>query len=65
MKELDFLLERWLDQHYAAADEQRRQAFQRLLEAQDPQLVAWLFERERPADAAVAALIDELLERPG
>jgi antitoxin CptB len=65
MKELDYLLERWLDLHYAAAGEQRRMAFQRLLEAQDPQLVAWLFERERPADAAVAALIDELLERPG
>jgi antitoxin CptB len=65
MKELDFLLERWLDLHYAAADEQRRKAFQRLLEAQDPELVAWLFERERPADAALAALVDELLERPG
>jgi antitoxin CptB len=65
MKELDFLLERWLDRHYAAADEQRRKAFQRLLEAQDPELVAWLFERERPADAALAALVDELLERPG
>ncbi len=65
MKELDFLLERWLDRHYAAAGAERREAFHRLLEAQDPELVAWLFERERPVDAAVAALVDELLERPG
>jgi antitoxin CptB len=65
MKELDFLLERWLDRHYAAAGAERREAFQRLLEAQDPELVAWLFERERPVDPAVAALVDELLERPG
>jgi antitoxin CptB len=64
MKELDFLLERWLDLRYPGADARRRDAFQRLLEAQDPELVAWLFERQRPADPAVAALVDELLERP-
>jgi antitoxin CptB len=64
MKELDFLLERWLDLCYPGADEKRREAFQRLLEAQDPELVAWLFERQRPADPAMAALVDELLERP-
>jgi succinate dehydrogenase flavin-adding protein (antitoxin of CptAB toxin-antitoxin module) len=65
MKELDFLLERWLDRHYATAGAERREAFHRLLEAQDPELVAWLFERDRPVDPMVAALVDELLERPG
>jgi len=64
MKELDFLLEGWLDRCYAGAGEARREAFHRLLEAQDPELVAWLFERQRPDDPAVAALVDELLDRP-
>jgi len=31
-----------------------------LLDSQDPQLVAWLFGRERPEDPAVAALVDEI-----
>ncbi len=35
-----------------------------LLEAQDPQLVAWLFLQERPADPDVAALVDELRSGP-
>jgi antitoxin CptB len=62
MKELDFLLEGWLEQCYPGADETRREAFHRLLEAQDPELVAWLFERQRPADPAVSALVNELLD---
>jgi antitoxin CptB len=63
MKELDVVLERWLLSRYAQADDPARRAFRQLLEAQDPQLVAWLFRRERPADPAVAALVDELLAR--
>jgi antitoxin CptB len=65
MKELDFLLERWLAERYPGADPVRREAFHRLLEAQDPELIAWLFRRERPADAAVAALVNELLDPAG
>ena len=65
MKELDLLLERWLTDRYATAGDARRQAFRRLLDSQDPELVAWLFQRERPADPDVADLVDELLAGPG
>lgn len=61
MKELDLVLGRWLESRYGEATEPERLAFRRLLEAPDPQLVAWLFRRERPADPHVAALVDELL----
>ena len=61
MRELDVLLERWLLSRYEGATEAERVAFRSLLDAQDPQLVAWLFRRERPDDPAVAALVDELL----
>ncbi len=60
MRELDVVLERWLDERYPSARDDERQAFRALLEAQDPQLVAWLFGRERPGDPGVAALVDEL-----
>jgi succinate dehydrogenase flavin-adding protein (antitoxin of CptAB toxin-antitoxin module) len=39
----------------------RRRAFERLLSATDPQLVAWLYRRERPDDPDVEAIVDELL----
>jgi antitoxin CptB len=61
MKELDVVLEGWLQTRYAGASESERRAFEGLLEAQDPQLVAWLFGRERPADPELAALVDELV----
>lgn len=61
MKELDLVLVRWLEHRYAEATPELRSAFERLLEAQDPELVSWLFRRERPADPGLAAIVDELL----
>lgn len=65
MKELDVVLERWLAQSYPTADAGRREVFQRLLDEQDPQLVAWLFGQERPADRDVAALVEEIASGGG
>ena len=64
MKELDVVLERWLMTRYPQAAERERRAFRELLDAQDPQLVAWIFQHERPADPDVAALVDELAAGP-
>lgn len=61
MKELDLLLESWLDRVWPGADAGRRQAFERMLDRSDPELAAWLLGGERPADAALAALIDEIV----
>ena len=64
MKELDVVLERWLTTRYPQAGERERRAFGQLLDAQDPQLVAWIFQHERPDDPEVAALVDELAAGP-
>jgi antitoxin CptB len=64
MKELDLLLVRWLDRRYAAAGPAARATFTRLLEAQDPQLVAWLLKGEPAPDAELQGLVDELLALP-
>jgi antitoxin CptB len=61
MKELDLLLQRWLSTAYDEATAAERAAFEDLLEQPDPQLLAWLFRRERPADPVMAALVDAIL----
>lgn len=63
MKELDVLLERWLDRRWARTDPGARAAFVRLLELPDPQLVDWLLQGARPADAGMAELVDDILQR--
>jgi succinate dehydrogenase flavin-adding protein (antitoxin of CptAB toxin-antitoxin module) len=61
MKELDVLLSRWIEQSWAAADAERRLAFEWLLEQPDPDLADWLLGGDRPPEAAHAALIDDIL----
>lgn len=64
MKELDVLLVRWLDRRWAGAGPAARAAFVRLLELPDPQLIDWLLQGVRPADAGMAELVDDILQ-PG
>ena len=61
MKELDLLLDRWLERAWPLADAGRRATFQRLLEEQDPQIAAWLLHGARPDELPMAQLIDEIL----
>jgi antitoxin CptB len=61
MKELDILLVRWIEGAWTDAGEERRLAFERLLEQPDPDLADWLIGGARPPDAAKAALIDDIL----
>lgn len=63
MKELDFLLVRWLDAGWPAANDAKRSAFLRLLEEPDPQLVDWLLHGRRPDDAPLVALLDDIVRR--
>jgi succinate dehydrogenase flavin-adding protein (antitoxin of CptAB toxin-antitoxin module) len=64
MKELDLLLERWLERRWAGADAERRRAFAWLLEQPDPDLADWLLGGARPAGAARAARVDDILRLP-
>ena len=49
-KELDVLLERFLDSGYPALGAEGRAAFERLLEQEDHRLQAWLLGEARPTD---------------
>lgn len=60
MKELDVLLERFLERGYANLDERERDMFARLLDQKDPDLLAWLTGQEQPVNPALAALIERM-----
>jgi antitoxin CptB len=57
MLELDYVLERYLDEHYAAADPGERDRFAQLLTAQDPELQAWILNGVAHPDPAYHPLI--------
>jgi antitoxin CptB len=59
MKELDILLTRYVDERYRAASAEEQQAFQGLLETQDPVIYAYLLGQERPPEH-LAALIERI-----
>jgi succinate dehydrogenase flavin-adding protein (antitoxin of CptAB toxin-antitoxin module) len=61
MKELDLLLERWFERHFAAAGAARQQAFRLLLDEPDPQIAGWLIGGTRPDDRELRALVDEIV----
>jgi len=48
MKELDILLERYYRRHYEAASPEDRDAFNLLLEREDPEIWLWVVGQEAP-----------------
>jgi len=62
MKELDFLLLRYLRERHVGADSAERQAFVEFLELPDPDLVRYLIAGDVPDDPRLAALCRALLQ---
>lgn len=62
-RELDSLFGWWLESRYPTADEAQRQAFDELLEAQDPDLWDWTVGRAQPPRADWQAIIDAIRSR--
>ncbi|HET7370122.1 MAG TPA: succinate dehydrogenase assembly factor 2 [Gammaproteobacteria bacterium] len=60
MKELDVLLERYLEQRYDAATPDERAAFETLLTLPDPQLLDYLTGRDAPPDLSSLDVIEQL-----
>jgi antitoxin CptB len=64
MRELDRLLERWLDRDHAAASEHQRGVFRRLLDCEDDRLWRWFLGHETSDDVEIAALVDCIRSLP-
>jgi len=64
MKELDQLLEHWLDQQWAASSEAQRGVFLRLLACEDDRLWRWFLGHENAPDAELDALVQRIRALP-
>ncbi len=60
MREMDMLLERWLDRHYHDANPQTKAAFAALLLTEDDLLWDWLMGKGAPLEPERAALVDAI-----
>lgn len=57
MKELDLLLERFLERGYADLSEAEKGDFEALLARQDDELWDWFYQGREPDDAALGRLV--------
>ena len=64
MRELDQLMQRYLERGWPQADDRERGLFLRLLDCEDDKLWAWFMGLERPADAELQAIVDRIVELP-
>ena len=62
-RELDALFGGWLDECFVDADAATQQAFDELLDAQDPDLWDWVMGHARPERADWQAIIDDIRAR--
>ena len=60
MRELDQLLERWLDRQWRQSPTAQREVFLRLLDSEDDRLWRWFLGHEAPGDVEIAALVDQI-----
>jgi len=63
-KELDFLLENYLDKYYAQADKAEQALFIELLGFQDNQLIWFLLGEELPDTQELQALVKKIRTHP-
>ena len=64
MKELDFLLLRYLREHHPAATSDERAAFEEFLELPDPDLLRYLVAGDVPLEPRHATLCRVILLQP-
>lgn len=64
MRELDQLMERWLNRAFATSSDEDRALFLRLLETEDDMLWRWCMGLERPEDPVLAEFVDRVLQLP-
>jgi succinate dehydrogenase flavin-adding protein (antitoxin of CptAB toxin-antitoxin module) len=63
MRELDILLERYLQRHYEETADKEKAAFRQLLTLSDPQLADYLLRGEPHNDSLIASVIARILGR--
>jgi antitoxin CptB len=60
MRELDAVLQTFLERAYPDLDSADKERFEQILDLTEPELYGYLLGRDVPADPAVAALIERI-----
>ena len=60
MRELDQLLERWLEREWRQSPTAQREVFLRLLDTEDDKLWRWFLGHETAGDVEIAALVERI-----
>ena len=63
MRELDELLVRYLDECYENDSDADKAAFREVLTLADPELNAYLLQRQQPTSESIARVIERILRR--
>ena len=63
MRELDELLLRYLERHYDEDSDADKAAFREVLTLADPELNAYLLQRQTPSSESLARAIERILSR--
>lgn len=63
MRELDQLLERWLEHGWRQSPTAERVVFQQLLDTEDDKLWRWFLGHETPDNDALAAMVERIRTR--
>ena len=64
MRELDQLLERWLEREWRQSPTAQREVFLRLLDTEDDKLWRWFLGHEIADDVEIAALVEHIRTLP-
>ncbi|MBD8525272.1 succinate dehydrogenase assembly factor 2 [Pseudoxanthomonas sp. CAU 1598] len=64
MRELDQLMERYLDRCWFEASTEERARFEQLLATEDDKLWRWFMGREPVDDPALRGMVERLLQLP-
>ena len=63
MRELDELLVRYLEEYYPDDSDADKAAFRSVLDLSDPELNAYLLQRQMPSSEPIARVINRILRR--
>lgn len=64
MRELDQLLERWLEREWRQSPTAQREVFLQLLDTEDDKLWRWFLGHEIADDVEIAALVEHIRTLP-
>lgn len=64
MRELDFLLGRYLEHRYLKAGPEEQAGFRQFLKLPDPVILSWITGKESPPEGVFSEIVGQLLQQP-